>query len=498
MVSTNPTPSPSQDISQLYGAYHILAGQIFDSHACKFVPNQVISVDGVNGTILGVQDHAHFTKPKDEDFIDLRHLTVLPGFVDAHVHLFLHEYSGTSWGDQLTKESLTERSLRAGVHARKTLMAGFTTVRDLGTEGAADADIALRKCLAYPANGKGPIIPGPRYYCTTRAIVSTGSYGPKSTLYPSKSGIEGVTGAEIADGVDGCVMAVRRQIGAGADWIKIYGDYRNRSQISDVSPDIAGTSFPLFNRDELKAMIDTAHSAGVKVAVHTNTASVIETVLELGADTIEHGQDLLDTRRGGDGTDVIRKWTEPGKNTTWVPTLAVFYSIAKLGLPGAAENWEKAKKSFQAVLRQGKTKGAITDGDGIKIVCGGDTGAFPHGENGLEMVMMRKLGAGWDTILRWATLAGWECIRGMEWEGERGKTRVKAIEEGARTGAGGKSALERNVPFGAIRTGWAADLVGIEGVLDGDVDAFEKAILTGVRFVVKGGTVYKRDGKEVL
>lgn len=275
-------------------------------------------------------------------------------------------------------------------------------------------------------------------------------------------------------------------------------DYRYRSQISDVSPEIARTSFANFNRDELKAMVDTAHSVGVKVAVHASTASVIETVLDLGVDTVEHGQDLLDTSRGEDEADVIKKWAEPGKNTTWVPTLAVYYSIAQLGWPGAAENWERAKKSFQAVLKRGDTQDAVTDGKGIKIACGGDTGAFPHGDNGLEMVMMRKLGAGWETVLRWATLAGWECVRGMEWEGKRGQERLKAIEEGIRAGSEGKSALERSVPFGAIKTGWAADLVGIEGVLDGDADAFEKAILTGVRFVMKGGTVYKKDGKEVL
>jgi imidazolonepropionase-like amidohydrolase len=275
-------------------------------------------------------------------------------------------------------------------------------------------------------------------------------------------------------------------------------DYRARSQTSDVSPNIAGTSFALFNREEMKALIDTAHSLGVKVAVHANTADVIAKVLDLGADTVEHGGDLLDPNRGGGGTDVIEKWAEPGKNTVWVPTLAVFYSIAQLGLPGAAENWERAKRTFQAVLKIGDAQDAVTDGKGVKIVCGGDTGAFPHGENALEMVMMRRLGASWDTVLRWATLAGWECVRGMEWEGERGQEKLKGIE-GARAGSGeGKSALERNVPFGAIRTGWAADLVGIEGAVDGDAAAFEKAVMSGVRFVVKGGSIYKRDGKEVL
>ncbi|RDB26525.1 hypothetical protein Hypma_005642 [Hypsizygus marmoreus] len=478
---------------------HILAGRIFDSHARKLVANQVITVDRETGVILHVQDSTNWSLNKRgalvDDVIDLQHLTILPGFVDAHVHLFLHAYSETSWNDQLTKESLTERSLRAGVHARKTLMAGFTTIRDLGTEGAEDADIALRKCMAVLPTGSGPIIPGPRYYCTTRAIVSTGSYGPKSTLFPSQNNIEGITGAEAADGVDECIRAVRRQVGAGADWVKIYADYRVRSRASDVSSNIAGASFSTFNDAELKAMIDTAHSLGVKVAAHANTPEVISRLLDHGVDSIEHGGNLFDTKQG---PGLIEKWAESGGKTVWVPTLAVFYFLTKLGF-SMSESWEGASRGFCKVLEVGGPGSAGPGRKGVRIACGGDTGAFPHGENALEMVLMRRLGAGWETVLSWATLGGWECVRGREWEGDLGKERIRAAEEGvAARGALGKANLERGVPFGIIRKGWAGDLVGIEGVLDGDDAQFEQAVTNGVTFVMKGGTIYKQGGKEIL
>ncbi|GLB43774.1 putative amidohydrolase family protein [Lyophyllum shimeji] len=478
MVSISPTsstgassPSP---VARSSNVYHIFAGKLFDSHSRKLVPKQAITIDRDSGTILKVQDVADFWAESErrrladngvaEEIVDLMHLTVLPGFVDAHVHMFLHAYKETSWNDQLTKESLAERTLRAGAHARKTLMAGFTTVRDLGTEGAEDADIALRKCLAVLPDAEGPIIPGPRYYCSSRAIVSTGSYGPKSSLFPSQNVVEGVTGAEAADGVEGCIRAVRRQIGTGADWIKIYADYRVRSRMSDVSPSTAWTSTALFTNAELRAMIDTAHAHGVKVAAHTNTPGVIEQLLDLGVDSIEHGSDLFlsDAHGTRAGATLIEKWASLRGTTVWVPTLAVVYTLGQQGLHDTAA-WERTRRSFEKVLQVGGAAGAGPGREGIRIACGGDTGAFPHGENGLEMVLMRRLGAEWGVVLGWATLGGWECVRGMEWEGERGEARVRSVEEGQGlqgAKARGKSNLERGcrlARFGrAGRAIWSA------------------------------------------
>ncbi|TFK42215.1 hypothetical protein BDQ12DRAFT_677818 [Crucibulum laeve] len=469
MVSVPPsTSSPSSK-----SVYRILAGKLFVSHERKMITKQVITVNKETGIILDVRsahEELYLVPGADVEVVDLNHLAVLPGFVDVHVHLFLHPYSETSWQDQLTKESLAERTLRASVHARRTLLAGFTTVRDLGTEGAFDADLSLRKCLA----GKDPIIHGPRYYVANRAIVPTGAYGPKSTIYSGTEGIEGVTGAEVVDGRDACIRAVRRQIGAGADWIKIYADYRRRSRMADVAPTIASQNLVNFNDEELEAMITTAHAYGVKVAVHANTPGAISTVLRLGADTVEHGGELF----SNDDDYTLKQFKEANGKSTWVPTLAAFYTTA-----AGTEVWERCKRSFQKALEL----------DMDNIACGGDTAVFAHGQNALELVLMRKLGASWNQVLSWATLGGWKCVRGMEWEGKEGKKKMRDIDSGTFS-MDGRLALEREVPFGAVRPGWAADLVAVDGVLDGGVNDFEKTLTKGVKFVMKGGKAYKEDG----
>ncbi|KAJ4476822.1 hypothetical protein C8R41DRAFT_904808 [Lentinula lateritia] len=426
----------------------ILAGKLFDTYQLQFLPSQTIIVSKNTGIILNVES----TNPNDLDpsqmssgnTIDLRHLTILPGFVDTHVHckclfcVFLHSYGETSWDDQTTKESLVERTVRATVHARKTLLSGFTTVRDLGTEGAEDADISLRKCLSGP----NPLIPGPRYFCANRAIVCTGSYGPKSSLHMNREGLEGVTGAEVADGVDECIRATRRQIGAGADWIKIYADYRFRSRMNGLSPRFAGMPLPTFNELEL---------GGVKVAAHASNTNTIVKLLELGIDTIEHGSTLTPH------PDSLMRLLSTTPNTIWVPTLAAWQSVIKM---------------FQRALAIGMDN----------IACGGDTGAFPHGENSLEMKLMVRLGAEWKKVLKWATLGGWECIRPMGWE-------VVNATDGSHDMPLG----DNDHRFGCIKPGWAADLVGVEGDFEKD---FEGTV-DNVQFVMKAGRIYKLDEKIV-
>ncbi|KAK7051468.1 hypothetical protein VNI00_004442 [Paramarasmius palmivorus] len=447
----------------------ILAGALFDSKRGEFLHDQAITVDTTTGLIVDVQAITpEILRAVDKEHIDLRQMTVLPGFVDVHVHMFLHSYAETSWDDQVTKESLAERTIRATVHARKTLMAGFTTVRDLGTEGAADADIALRKCLSGP----NPIIPGPRYFCASRAIVASGSYGPKSMLYPSQEGVDGVTGAEVADGIDGCVKAVRRQIGAGADWVKIYADYKPRSRMAPVSSTVATRNITTFNRGELEAMVQTAHSYGVKAAAHAQTLQSFRNLLEVGIDSIEHS--IANPIPEGDIIQLFRDWDTPRKSTIWVPTLAVYYKSKELaGGEDARTNaiWDQACRMFQRFLESGLET----------IACGGDTGAFSHGENALEMKLMVRLGADWKKVLKWGTLGGWECIRGIDWEC------YSNVSPGIRPD-------DHDVQFGCIRPGWSADLVALEGNLEADFEA----TLDRVRFVMKAGKVYKNCGKEVV
>ncbi|PPQ70259.1 hypothetical protein CVT25_013296 [Psilocybe cyanescens] len=512
--------------------YQIHVGQLFDSVGRVLVKDQVVTVDRNRGVIVDISDERsqgwQWIIEKEEadlvvEKINLEGLVLLPGFVDVHVHLFLHPYSETSWDDQVTKESLSERTVRATVHARRTLLAGYTTVRDLGTEGALDADIGLRKCLA----GQHPMIPGPRYYCATKAIVTTGSYGPKNTLIPSQQGVDGMRGAEPADGVAQCIQEVRRQIGAGADWIKIYADYRPRILTSPVSFSTAMRSIATFNKDELKAMIDTAHALGVKVAAHANSFRAISNAVDLGVDSIEHGghiclgeeEDEEEAENGTGVTELLKKLVKPGGKTTFVPTTAVFYTIFQGGTVYGKQQWELCKRTFEAALKVDPSDydGHAADGlDGenpdLNIACGGDTAVFPHGDNALEMSLMRKLGAEWERVLGWGTYGGWKCVRGMEWEGTKGRKKLERIEARERQRANSSAIgggdekgggdddldLDRGVPFGAIRVGWAADFVGIREKLDGTPEQFESAVMRGVEFVMKGGVIYKRDGKEVL
>ncbi|KIY70246.1 hypothetical protein CYLTODRAFT_430064 [Cylindrobasidium torrendii FP15055 ss-10] len=410
----------------------LIAGKLFDSEKLEFLERQGVLISRRTGLILKVFPYTDEASNQYET-IDLSHLTVLPGFVDVHVHLFVHSYAEASWNDQITKESLAERVVRATVHAKKTLMAGYTTVRDLGTEGAGDADVGLRKCLAGP----NPIIPGPRYFIANRAIVAPGSYGPKSSLHVNQEGVDGNIAAQVAGGVDACVQAVRQQISAGADWIKV--NYRTRSRVSDVSTYISDTSTTSFTQAEVHAMLDIASQHGVKVAMHAHNASAAAPYAGL-VDSVEHspGREALQYN---------------GTKTVWVPTLAAYYITAQRGeMP---QRWERMRETFLEALALGMDN----------IACGGDT----------EMKLMRRLGADYRKVLQWGTLGGWKCVRPKHWK-----------ETGGRGG-------DNERYFGAVKSGWAADIIAVEGDLETD---FEGTI-DRVQFVMRGGKVYKANGKFV-
>ncbi|KAL6304831.1 hypothetical protein BKA93DRAFT_781641 [Sparassis latifolia] len=461
----------------------IYAGKLFDPYTRSLLENRVISVSPDSGLITDVQafspaDAARVDFSDAEVAVDLRAATVMPGFVDVHVHLFLHPYSEVSWEDQVTKESLAERTVRATMHAKRTLMAGYTAVRDLGTEGAGDADIALRKCVSGP----DPLIPGPRYFTANRAIVTTGSYGPKSQIFLNKEGIDGVTGAEVVDGEVECVKAVRRQVGAGADLIKIYSDYRFRSRMNNAGKAVSNAAIATFNEKEVHALVSTAHALGVKVAAHAahfHPNLVQDDLLQVSS--IEHGYDLV-LDGSSEITDETRARMEKlaalltKSNTKWVPTLSAYYTMDG----GAGETWKRASRAFKLALECGVTS----------FACGGDTGVFAHGDNALEMQLMVRLGADWRAVLSWGTLGGWELVRSMDWEGEKGRARLARVEELAEDA---RVVGDNEVPFGAVRKGFAADIVATTGNLESDfAGAVDKAAIT---FVMKGGRVYKRDGK---
>ena len=299
--------------------------------------------------------------------IEMKGCTLLPGLIEGHSHLFLHPYNETSWNDQVLKESRAERIARATIYARNTLLAGFTTVRDLGTEGAGYDDVGLKQSIE-----KG-IIPGPRMLVATRAIVATGSYGPKELSYD----IDAPKGAAEADGMDALIKEVRTQIGKGADVIKVYADYRwglNRE------------AAPTFTVDELKKVVEVASSSNRIVVAHASTMEGMRRAIMAGITTIEHGDE---------GTPEIFKFMKE-KNVALCPTLAAGDAIAqyrgwKKGSP-EPESLKAKRKSFSYALQSGVT-----------ICMGGDVGVFAHGDNAREMEMMVEYGMQPLDVLRSAT-----------------------------------------------------------------------------------------------
>ncbi len=287
--------------------------------------------------------------------IDLPGMTLMPGLVDGHSHVLLHAYSETPWVDQVAHESLGLRTARAVNHCRETLMAGFTTIRDLGTEGAGYADVELKQAI-----NQG-IIPGPRMLTTTRAIGATGSYAPKGFSLEWRV----PQAVEEADGIDSLIRVVRDQIGHGADWIKMYGDYR-------WGP-LPG-SHPTFSLDEIKLAVETAKSAGVPVAIHTSTPEGMRRAILGGAITIEHGD--------GGTPEIFTLMAQRG--VALCPTLAA--GNHALAYPGGID-----LKDTAAVTRKKASFKAALDA-GVTILSGSDVGVFNHGENGRELELMVAYG----------------------------------------------------------------------------------------------------------
>src|SRR5437868_13555131 len=292
--------------------YLLRPAHVFDGESAQLHDNWVVLVRGEKIEAAGPASSV--SGASSAKVIDLPGMTLLPGLIEAHSHVLLHPYSETVWNDQVARESLSLRVARATNHLRNTLQAGFTTIRDLGTEGAGYADVGLKQAVEQG------IIPGPRMIVVTRAIVATGSYGPKG--FASEWHMP--QGAEGADG-DNLIRVVRDQIGHGADWIKVYADYRwGRSGAA-----------PTFSVDELKLVVETAKSNGIPVAAHATTTEGMRRAALAGVETIEHGD--------GGTPEVFRLMKERG--IALCPTLAI----------ASGANIERKRAAFRAALDAGVT-----------------------------------------------------------------------------------------------------------------------------------------------
>ncbi|AHE54021.1 metal-dependent hydrolase family protein [Sphingomonas sanxanigenens] len=359
--------------------------------------------------------------PAGATTVDLAGATLMPGMIEGHGHLFLHPYNETSWDDQVLHEAIALRTARAVAQARTTLRAGFTTERDLGTEGAGYADVGLKAAIDQG------IVEGPRLLVSTRAIVALGAYGPKGF----EPGVAVPQGAEEASGVDGVVAAVRRQIAAGADWIKLYADYRWRP---------GEPSRATLSAAELEAAVGAAHDAGRLVAVHAGTAEGMTRAIAAGADTIEHGD--------GGTPEIFAAMA--AKGVAFCPTLAASDAISRYrGWDGRAPAPSAVQNSISSLRLALKA--------GVAICLGGDVGVYAHGDNAREMEQMVDAGMSSAQVLIAATSGNARWLRMAD-------------------------------RIGAVKPGMLADLVAVAGDPVADIKAVRR-----IRLVVKNGAIVRRE-----
>jgi imidazolonepropionase-like amidohydrolase len=362
------------------------------------------------------------TPPAGARVVTLPGMTLLPGLIEGHSHLLLHPYNETSWNDQVAREPLAYRVARAVNHARATLMAGVTTVRDLGSEGAGYADVGLKRAI-----DEG-VIPGPRMLVAGPAMVATGSYGPKG--YAPEWTVP--QGAEEASGLDTVTRVARDQIGRGADFIKIYADYRWGA---------SGEARPTFTLEEIRRIVDVATSSGRPVVAHASTVEGMRRAIEGGVETIEHGD--------GGTAEVWKLMVD--KRVGFCPTLAAGDATSQYA------GWKKgtAPEPPRIAAKRDSFKAALAAG--VTMCFGGDVGVYAHGDNVRELELMVDYGMRPLDAVKSATSIN---------------ARLFHLDE----------------RVGAVRKGLLADLIAVDGDPTADI-----ATLRRVRLVMKDGVVVRND-----
>jgi len=399
-------------------SYLLRPARVFDGESMH--DGWVVAVRG--SRIEAAGPASSVTAPAGAETIDLPGTTLLPGLIEAHSHMLLHPYNETPWNDQVEHEPLALRIARATVSLRNTLDAGFTTIRDLGTEGAGYSDVGLKQAV-----NQG-IIPGPRMIVVTRAIVATGTYGPKG--FPAEWEVP--QGGEETDGVEGITHTVRDQAGKGADWIKLYGDYR-------AGPN--GQAVATFTQAEMNAAVEVAHSLGRPVAVHSTTTEGMRRAVQAGVDTIEHGD--------GGTPELFQMMKEKG--IALCPTLAATDATSQYG------GWNKAGGAPEPPAVQHKREMfKMAMASGVTIASGSDVGVYTHGDNARELELMVAYGMSAVDALKAATSVDAKVLR-----------------------------LDNQI--GRVAQDLQADLVAVDGDPAKDISVLHK-----VRLVMKAGVVVRR------
>ncbi|CAG9942480.1 unnamed protein product [Clonostachys rosea f. rosea IK726] len=416
---------------------------LFDPKEKKVIRDISITVDPSSGLITRIFKRDDTQRPFAEIFrdgdIDLRGKFVMPGLVDAHTHVFLHSYDEAGALQQKRDESMTERIVRGVNHCRTALMAGYTTYRDLGSEGMKECDANLRDAIA-----RG-LTPGPRLLVATRIIASTGSFECRTEN--SEGGHCLPAGADAVDGVEQCRQAVRRRVAAGADIIKFFADYRRRimrSPPAQQHPYIPSVTHPpkdpnpdymVFSQEEMDMIVREAALARCPVSAHCCTLEGALGAIEAGVNTLEHVYFATD--------DMFMKMIE--KKVIMVPTLAIAEKLHA--------------RRFDQILRQVKRAHEL----GVRLACGGDTGTYHHGDNARELELMIEAGIPVGDVLKSCTVGGWEACGG--------------------------DLCGRQ--FGWFEEGLQADIIALDSDPHEDPSA-----LRGVNFVMKDGMIFKMNSEQ--